>query len=58
VYLNSGKSKVGITVTRIKSIKEKNVDMLPSSTIKIIKKKIEFKKEMTAPKIPRLSKYI
>jgi len=32
--------------------------MLPSNTIKMIKKKIKFKKRITTPKIPCLNKYI
>jgi hypothetical protein len=39
-------------------LKKKDSGILPSSAIRIIKKKIKFKKRMTAPKIPRFNKYI
>jgi hypothetical protein len=42
----------------VESAKEKDLEMLPSSAIKMIKKKIKFKKEMAVPKISRFNKYI
>jgi hypothetical protein len=42
----------------VKSAREKNSEILPSNAIKIIKKKIEFKKRIIIPKISRFNKYI
>jgi hypothetical protein len=58
VYLNSEKAKTGIITARVKSAREKDLKMLPSSAIRMIKKKVKFKKKMTAPKISRFNKYI
>jgi hypothetical protein len=58
MYFNSEKAKVGIAITRVKSARKKDSGILPSSAIKIIKKKIKFKKRMAAPKTSRFSKYI
>ena len=58
IYLNLNKVKAGITTARVKSIKEKDFKMLPSSAIRMIKKKFKFKKEIAIPKISRFNKYI
>jgi hypothetical protein len=58
IYLNPEKAETGITITRVKSIREKDLKILPSNAIRIIKNKIKFKKGMTAPKISRFNKYI
>jgi hypothetical protein len=58
IYLNPEKIKTGITVTRVKSARKKDSEMLPSNAIRIIKKKIKFKKEMAISKISRFNKYI
>jgi hypothetical protein len=58
VYLNLGRVEADITVTHVKSIKEKDSGMLPSSAIRMIKKKVEFEKRIAAPKTPRFDKYI
>jgi hypothetical protein len=58
VYLNFDKAKAGIITARVKSAREKDSEMLPSSAIKIIIKKVKFKKGMVTSKIPRFNKYI
>jgi hypothetical protein len=58
IYLNPEKAKTDITATRVESAKKKNSEMLPSSAMRIIIKKVKFKKEMAAPKISRFDKYI
>jgi hypothetical protein len=58
IYLNFERVKAGITAVRVESARKKNLKILPSSAIRIIKKKIKFKKGMTASKIPRFNKYI
>jgi hypothetical protein len=58
IYLNSDKAKAGIIITRVKSVREKDFEILLSSAIRMIKKKVKFKKEMAAPKISRFNKYI
>jgi hypothetical protein len=58
IYLNPERAKTNITITRVKSARKKDSEILPSSAIKMIKKKIKFKKEITAPKISRFNKYI
>jgi hypothetical protein len=58
IYLNLEKAEAGIIIARVKSAKKKDLKMLPSSAIKMIKKKIKFEKKMAAPKISRFSKYI
>jgi hypothetical protein len=57
-YLNFERAKAGIIAARVKSVREKDSGILPSSAIRIIKKKVKFKKEMTIPKISRFNKYI
>jgi hypothetical protein len=58
MYFNLERIKTGITTARVKSVKEKDSKMLPSSAIRMIEKKMKFKKEMAISKIPRFSKYI
>jgi hypothetical protein len=58
VYFNFEKVKTGIVIARVKSVREKDLGMLSSSAIRIIKKKVKFKKRMAVPKIPRFNKYI
>jgi hypothetical protein len=45
MYFNLERVKAGITVTRVKSAKKKDSGILPSSAIRIIKKKVKFKKK-------------
>jgi hypothetical protein len=54
IYLNLKKTKTDITAARVKSVKEKDSKMLPSSAIKIIKNKIFFKKKWLLRKYPAL----
>jgi hypothetical protein len=58
VYLNPERIKAGITVTRVKSVRKKDLRILPSNAIRIIKNKIKFKKGMAIPKTSRFGKYI
>jgi hypothetical protein len=58
MYLNPEKAKTGIIIICVKSAREKDSRMLSSSAIKMIKKKIKFKKEMAALKISRFNEYI
>jgi hypothetical protein len=58
IYLNFERVKAGITVARVKSARKKDFKILPSSAIRMMKKKIKFKKGMIAPKISRFNKYI
>jgi hypothetical protein len=58
VYLNPERAEAGIITARVKSVREKDSRMLPSSAMRMIKKKVKFKKRMAAPKIFRFSKYI
>jgi hypothetical protein len=58
IYLNPEKAEAGIITARVKSVREKDFKILPSSAIRMMKKKIKFKKEMTAPKTSRFNKYI
>jgi hypothetical protein len=58
IYLNSERTEIGITITRVESARKKDSEILPLSAIKMIKKKVKFKKGMAAPKISRFSKYI
>jgi hypothetical protein len=58
VYLNPERIKAGITITRVKSAREKDFKMLPSSAIRIMKKKKKFKKRIATSKISRFNKYI
>jgi hypothetical protein len=58
VYLNSERAETGIIIARVESARKKDFEILPSSAIRMIKKKIKFKKEMAAPKISRFNKYI
>jgi hypothetical protein len=58
IYLNLEKVKTGIIVARVESAKKKDSKMLPSSAIRMIKKKIKFKKRITVSKISRFSEYI
>jgi hypothetical protein len=58
IYLNPERAEAGITITRVESIRKKDSKILPSSAIRIIKKKIKFKKRMTASKTSRFNKYI
>jgi hypothetical protein len=58
VYFNLEKAKASIIIVRVKSAKKKDLEMLPSSAIRMIKKKVKFKKGMIIPKTPRFSKYI
>jgi hypothetical protein len=58
IYFNPEKTKVGIITARVKSVRKKNLRILPSSAIRIIKNKIKFKKEIAAPKTSRFNKYI
>jgi hypothetical protein len=45
VYLNPEKAEIDIAIARVKSVRKKDLEILPSSAIKIIKKKIKFKKK-------------
>jgi hypothetical protein len=58
IYLNPDRAKAGITIARVESAKKKDFKILLSSAIRMIKKKMEFKKEMAAPKTSRFNKYI
>jgi hypothetical protein len=58
IYLNPERVKAGIIITRVESAREKDSKILSSSAIKMIKKKVKFKKGMAAPKISRFNKYI
>jgi hypothetical protein len=58
IYFNSERAKIGIIIARVKSVRKKDFKILPSSAMRMIKKKIKFKKEMTVPKISRFNKYI
>jgi hypothetical protein len=58
IYFNLEKAEADIVIARVKSARKKDLGMLPSSAIRIIKKKIEFKKRITALKIFRFSEYI
>jgi hypothetical protein len=58
IYLNPERAQAGIAATRGKSARKKDFKILPSSAMRIIKKKIKFKKEMAVPKISRFNKYI
>jgi hypothetical protein len=58
IYLNSEKAKTGIITARVKSIKKKDSGILPSSAIRIIKKKMKFKKGIAISKTSRFNKYI
>ena len=58
IYLNPERAKAGIAITRVKLTKKKDFKILPLSAIRIIKKKIKFKKRITTSKIPRFSEYI
>jgi hypothetical protein len=58
IYLNSERTEIGITITRVESARKKDSEILPLSAIKMIKKKVKFKKGMAAPKISRFGKYI
>jgi hypothetical protein len=58
IYLNPERAEAGITVARVESARKKDSEMLPSSAIRMMKKKMKFEKGMTAPKTPRFNKYI
>jgi hypothetical protein len=58
IYLNPKKAKTGIITARVKSARKKDSRMLPSSAMRMMKKKMKFKKGMAAPKTPRFSEYI
>jgi hypothetical protein len=58
IYFNPERVKTGITITRVKSARKKDLEILLSSAIRIIKKKIKFKKKMAIPKISYFNKYI
>jgi hypothetical protein len=58
MYLNPERVKTDIIIARVKSAKKKNSEMLSSSAIRMIKKKIKFEKRIIAPKISRFNKYI
>jgi hypothetical protein len=58
MYLNLEKAKAGIAIARVKSAKKKDSEILSSNAIRIIKKKVKFKKKITTPKIFRFNKYI
>jgi hypothetical protein len=58
MYLNPERAEANIAITRVKSVRKKDSKILPSSAIRIIKKKVKFKKGMATPKIPRFNKYI
>jgi hypothetical protein len=45
VYFNPERAKTGIVITRVKSVKKKDSEMLSSSAIRMIKKKVKFKKK-------------
>jgi hypothetical protein len=58
IYLNLERAKAGITATRVKSVRKKDLKILPLSAIRMIKNKIKIKKKMTASKTSRFNKYI
>jgi hypothetical protein len=58
IYFNPERIKASIITARVKSAKKKDLEILPSSAIRIIKKKIKFEKKMAIPKISRFNKYI
>jgi hypothetical protein len=58
IYLNPERAEAGIIIARVESAREKDFKMLLSSAIRMMKKKIKFKKRMAASKIPRFNKYI
>jgi hypothetical protein len=58
IYLNLEKAEADITVTRVKSVRKKDLKILLSSAIRIMKKKIKFEKKMAVSKISRFNKYI
>jgi hypothetical protein len=58
IYLNFKRAEAGIVITRIKSVRKKDFEMLPLSAIRMIKNKIKFKKRMVISKISRFNKYI
>jgi hypothetical protein len=58
VYLNPERAEVGIVVARVKSAREKDSGMLPSSAMRMMKKKVEFEKKIVASKISRFGEYI
>jgi hypothetical protein len=58
IYLNPERAETDIIAARVKSVRKKDFRILPSSAIRIIKKKVKFKKEIATPKISRFSKYI
>jgi hypothetical protein len=58
IYFNPERIKVSIITARVKSARKKDLKMLPSSAIKMIKKKVKFEKEIAIPKISRFNKYI
>jgi hypothetical protein len=58
IYLNPERVKIDIIIARVKSVRKKDLKILPSSAIRIMKKKVKFKKEMAAPKTSRFNKYI
>jgi hypothetical protein len=45
IYLNPEKAKAGIIATRVKSVRKKDSGILPSSAMRIIKKKKNLRKE-------------
>jgi hypothetical protein len=58
VYLNPERAKVGIAAARVESAREKDSRMLPSSAMRMMKKKVKFEKGMAASKISRFGEYI
>jgi hypothetical protein len=58
IYFNPDKAEAGIVAARVKSAREKDSEILLSSAIRMIKKKMKFEKGMTVPKISRFNKYI
>jgi hypothetical protein len=58
IYLNPERAETGIIIARVKSVKEKDSEILSLSAIKMIKKKVKFKKGIATLKISRFNKYV
>jgi hypothetical protein len=58
IYFNLERVKTGIIIIRVKLARKKDLKILSSNAIKIIKKKVKFKKEIIISKISRFNKYI